>query len=401
MRIVITGNIGCGKSTVSHALLAHLPGYTLVSADDLVRQLYEANAAFTEALIPLFGTFDRKAVARIAFEDAGRRAQLVALSLAHLNPVVDALFQSDDILVEFPLFYENPRWVAQADYVIALSCTETVQRERVRARDGLDDVAISRILAAQMPAAVKSALAHAHLDTSGPLVQTLAEVETLANQLQVEALRRRCNAFFQTDALWPHIAQAYSEPHRAYHTLTHLHELFEHLAPYENTANWGAIELAVWFHDFIYTTDESYAQNEYRSAQAMARLTRQCCPPDWHLAAGQQVLAAQLILATANHQVSPYLAAQAEARQAAELFLDADLAILAASPARVDAYDVAISREWLCTNSWVTPLEFRHGRREALTRLANRKPLFYSPDFSTKTAVACANLQQLIAQYTD
>ena len=44
MRIVVTGNIGCGKSTVCQALVGRLPGYDFVSVDDLARGLYQNEA---------------------------------------------------------------------------------------------------------------------------------------------------------------------------------------------------------------------------------------------------------------------------------------------------------------------------------------------------------------------
>lgn len=399
MRIIITGTIGCGKSTVTQALLQHLPGYALVSADDLVRQLYDGPNEFTAEVLRLFGTANRKEVARIAFSDAARRAQLVALSLEMLGPVVDAVFARENVLFEFPLFYENPRWVHAADFVIALHCDEATQRARVKARDGLDDAAIDRVLAAQLSSQAKVALADADLDTGGTLEGTLVKTAALAKQLQAEALRRRCAAFFKTEALWPAIADAYGEPHRAYHTLSHLAELFEHLAPFRGSPCWPAVETAVWFHDFVYRTDSTYPDNENASAQAMARLTRQHCPADWLPDVSEQrILAAQLILATATHQIPAYLKDRPQEFEAAALFLDADLAILAADEPRLLAYDEAIVREWADAPG-VTPSLFRVGRRGALRKLADRRPLFYSDTFAGQTAKALANLAALETRY--
>lgn len=44
MRIAVTGNIGCGKSTAVQRLATLLPGYRVASIDDMVRSLYPSRA---------------------------------------------------------------------------------------------------------------------------------------------------------------------------------------------------------------------------------------------------------------------------------------------------------------------------------------------------------------------
>jgi dephospho-CoA kinase len=183
MRVVVTGGIGCGKSTVCHALLQHMPGYALVSADQMVRDLYADSVPFRAGLVERFGTTDRRAISALVFADAGRRADLEALSWVYLKQAVDALFEQRDVLFEFPLFFEHPHWVGRTDAVIVLGCDDATQRQRVMARDGLTEAAFARIRAAQLPLAEKVKRADIYLDTSGSLEAVLDAVATLPAQV--------------------------------------------------------------------------------------------------------------------------------------------------------------------------------------------------------------------------
>lgn len=211
-------------------------------------------------------------------------------------------------------------------------------------------------------------------------------------------LRDACAACFGTMAVWPLIERAYSEPHRHYHTVEHLTELFDHLAPYRGESLWPAIELAVWGHDVVYATElPDYAENEARSALWLARVVEEHCAESWRrVHAAFLPLAVQLIIATKTHWLPDGLSG--DARRAAQLFLDADLAILAADEARLLRYDEGIAREW--RQSPAAPSDaFRNGRRQALEQLLAHDPLFLSADFAPLAAPARANLGLLIRRY--
>ena len=183
MRIVVTGSIGTGKSTVCQALLQHMPGYELVSADQMVQALYANNAEFQAGLQSKFGTTDRKAIARIVFADRARRFEIVRLSRASPPQAFAALFLKENVIFEFPLFFEHPHWIGCPDVVVVLGCDEQTQRARVYARDGISVEAFDRILAAQLPQAEKAKRADIYLDTSGSRDSVLAAVAALPAQL--------------------------------------------------------------------------------------------------------------------------------------------------------------------------------------------------------------------------
>ncbi|WP_322085408.1 hypothetical protein [Burkholderia sp. BCC1999] len=214
------------------------------------------------------------------------------------------------------------------------------------------------------------------------------------------ALRSSCDACFGTAAVWPLVERAYGESQRFYHTLAHLVELFAHLAPYRTEPLWPAIELAVWAHDVVYaTTLPDYSHNESHSAQWLMRVTHEHCAASWQHAHALHVsVAHDLVLATKSHRLPESFALDPALQRAGQLFLDADLAILAATPDRLREYDRAIAREW-AQDPDAPSAAFRAGRKHALEHLRGQTPLFRSAEFAALAPLAQRNLDTLIDAY--
>lgn len=126
----------------------------------------------------------------------------------------------------------------------------------------------------------------------------------------------------------------YEEPHRAYHNVRHLTEVLdcvEELADEAQDAD--AVRLAAWFHDAVYVA-VSVVSNE----EASARLAEELLP-GLGVDSARVSEAARLVRLTEKH------VAEAGDRNAAVLF-DADLAILAADPARYEEYARAVRAEY-------------------------------------------------------
>lgn len=215
-------------------------------------------------------------------------------------------------------------------------------------------------------------------------------------------LRARCTSFFRSDAVWRRIERAYTGVGRHYHTLQHLGELFAVLKAYEDHPWWPAIELAVWFHDFVYSVDpEHYRQNEVLSAKAMAQCVAALCDGDWtahhaeHLA-----LAEKIIQATASHAVPAVLSAASfgTTEHAQQLMLDADLAIFAMSPSRLAEYDRQIQQEWgqdpACPSQ-----RFADARKAALQAFLEGDRIFGTAEFGRLEQVARVQVAALIERY--
>lgn len=143
---------------------------------------------------------------------------------------------------------------------------------------------------------------------------------------------------------------------RGYHDVEHLHEVLDRLR--ELGTDDPAARLAAWFHDAVY--DGEPGRDEQRSAE----LARQ------ELSALQVPKAvvdrvAALVLVTTDHSPAP------DDHVAAAL-CDADLAVLAAEPDRYAAYVAGVRFEYRHLDDDT----FRAGRRQVLTDLLARPPLF-------------------------
>src|SRR3954470_9982464 len=69
------------------------------------------------------------------------------------------------------------------------------------------------------------------------------------------------------------LVAAHTEPHRFYHTLEHLNEMFKVAGKLADAApDPAAVQLAVWFHDAVY--DPRATDNEARSAALISEQLR-------------------------------------------------------------------------------------------------------------------------------
>ena len=72
--------------------------------------------------------------------------------------------------------------------------------------------------------------------------------------------------------LWEEISDRYSEPHRYYHTLDHLRDIYLLLLPLKEDLEWDTILFALFYHDIIYHIPST--TNEKQSAELAKRQLR-------------------------------------------------------------------------------------------------------------------------------
>lgn len=175
-RVGLTGGIASGKSTV--ARLFQDEGITLVDADRIAHEVVERGtpglaqvvAAFGPQVLTDSGDLDRSRVRDLVFADVERRRQLEAI----IHPLVRqemarqvAAAQSPYTILDIPLLVESSDR-ASVDRVLVVDLPGDVQRQRLAARDGLDDTVIDQILAAQASRYDRLAVADDVIDNSGP-----------------------------------------------------------------------------------------------------------------------------------------------------------------------------------------------------------------------------------------
>lgn len=164
----MTGSIGMGKSATAE--LFREEGVPVYDADAAVHALYAkggAAVAPVEAAFPgvaVDGAIDRIRLRERVLDDAEAMKQLEAivhpLAGAAQHDFRQAARESGApfVVVDIPLLYETGGW-QYCDYVVVVTASEAVQRDRVLSRPGMTEQVFESILARQVPDAEKRARA--------------------------------------------------------------------------------------------------------------------------------------------------------------------------------------------------------------------------------------------------
>ncbi len=176
----LTGGIASGKSAV--ARLYRNWGVPVVDADAVAREivgkglpaLTELVAAFGEDVLDASGELDRKALASKSFASLEGRRTLGAITHPRIAARSQEHFAAHAAAGEPLCGYEAALLVENglADAfrpLVVVAAPEAIQLARAIARDGAAPEDVRARLAAQMPAATKTAAADFVVDNSGSL----------------------------------------------------------------------------------------------------------------------------------------------------------------------------------------------------------------------------------------
>ncbi len=162
-----------------------------------------------------------------------------------------------------------------------------------------------------------------------------------------------------------HLTKLYCEPHRAYHTLSHIGYMFDNAPPMVLTPNQV---MAIWFHDAVYQPGAH--DNEAKSAKLA----------QWHIAGNpadglDADVVSTIIMDTRTHEPSI---------EESKLVLDLDLLVLASAAYRYRRYTVQIRKEYAA----IPEPAYRAGRAAFLRKMLERPRLYHVLDGFEATARA-------------
>jgi dephospho-CoA kinase len=186
-RIALTGGVASGKSTVAQ-LFAAL-GARLIDTDQIARDvvappspvLDQIAARFGPELLTPAGTLDRARLRSIVFADAAARADLEALTHPAIRAEVarrSAQLGGPYQLIAVPLLAETAT-AHDYDRVLVVDAEPQAQLLRLMQRDGIDETAARRMLAAQATRAERNAIADDIILNNGDIAALAAQVEAL------------------------------------------------------------------------------------------------------------------------------------------------------------------------------------------------------------------------------
>lgn len=196
-------------------------------------------------------------------------------------------------------------------------------------------------------------------------------METQNNPLLIDFLKTQLPAVaaaYDTMTL-ESLEAAYAEPHRSYHSVTHIIDLLQKLQKFAEAGHADQpylIAHAILWHDFVYTKGVADSINVEQSAQSFLASSVK-------LNTDEKGIVARMIRATDGHAMT-VSAESVEANDMA-LFLDLDLSILAADAERYATYEKGVAFEY---NQY--PLAaFARGRADFLETYAKKNPLYFHP----------------------
>ncbi|MEX0710221.1 MAG: dephospho-CoA kinase [Chloroflexota bacterium] len=180
MKVIgLTGNIGCGKSTVA-GMLRDM-GLAIIDADAVARQVRLTDDVARRAIERRFGTLDAAALAGIVFDDRAALADLEAIVHPPVRDEVRARLAeleaagAPGACIEAIKLLESPLH-DRCDQIWVVRCDPAHALARLAAR-GLDATAARARLANQSSQADKLAAADVVIDGSATLDETRRQAE--------------------------------------------------------------------------------------------------------------------------------------------------------------------------------------------------------------------------------
>ncbi len=176
LTIGLTGGIASGKSAVASAF--QRLGVTIIDADLVAREIVEPGQPALAEIAERFGAdildadghLKRRALREIVFADDAARTDLESITHPRIRTGLaeqrDAA-QSDYCLLVVPLLVKSSM-IDLVDRVLVIDAPESIQLDRLMARDDIDEALAHRMIAAQDSRAERLAMADDVLINTGP-----------------------------------------------------------------------------------------------------------------------------------------------------------------------------------------------------------------------------------------
>jgi dephospho-CoA kinase len=194
LRIGLTGGIASGKSTVTQRFVEL--GVPVIDADVASRIVVEPGTAGLAQVVARFGAsvlhadgrLDRRALRDLIFKDASLRQALDGI----LHPLIRAEMEREAaqakapyVVMAIPLLVEGGNAGKRLDRVLVVDADETLQMQRLQARDGSSQEQARAILSSQASRAARLGEADDVLSNTG----TVAELRQAVDRLHEKYLQ--------------------------------------------------------------------------------------------------------------------------------------------------------------------------------------------------------------------
>jgi dephospho-CoA kinase len=187
LRIGLTGGVASGKSTAAARFAER--GVPVIDADQAARTVVAAGQPGLAAVIERFspsvltpgGELDRRALRDLIFSDPKSRRDLEAILHPLINAEMERLEKAAKghyVVMAIPLLVEGDA-AGRVDRILVVDTDESVQLQRLMARDGIDADQARAILAAQARRAERLAKADDVLENDGTVADLRQAVDRM------------------------------------------------------------------------------------------------------------------------------------------------------------------------------------------------------------------------------
>lgn len=192
LKVGLTGNIGCGKSTVAR-FLKDL-SCVVFDADQIIRSFYEEKGEVYQRIVSIFGrevldqegNIDRKKLADLVFSDEEKLRILEEITHNALYRKLDEEFsklpKGSIVVVEASLLVEKGTYKNYDFLVVVYAPYEVCKRRAIL--KGMEEEDFERRWKRQMPIEEKLRYAHFIVDNSNSLENTERQVRDLYVRLR-------------------------------------------------------------------------------------------------------------------------------------------------------------------------------------------------------------------------
>jgi dephospho-CoA kinase len=197
--IGLTGNLGCGKTTVA-AMFARR-GARVIDADSITRGLLAPGKKCVKKVAKEFphvilsaSSINRSELAKIVFNNPLELQKLTDILYPEALKVIKGQLSrykhESFVVLDVPLLFESG-WDKITDTTIVVKAKRRQQIERAQKRLGITRGDAMRRLANQMPLKEKCDMADIIIDNSHDLAGTQAQVDKIINMLRRRRASRR------------------------------------------------------------------------------------------------------------------------------------------------------------------------------------------------------------------
>lgn len=184
----LTGGVGSGKSTVADLFVAK--GIVLVDTDAIAHELTGPDGAAMQALVAEFGpavvneegALDRAVMRQMVFADRDARTRLESILHPRIRQISAdrcRLAASPYVILAVPLLVESGGFRQSCNRIVTVDCPESLQIERVVARNSFSVDEVKAIMAAQSTRAQRLAAADDVVFNDGGLDVLCEQVDAL------------------------------------------------------------------------------------------------------------------------------------------------------------------------------------------------------------------------------